>query len=351
MDPNLDRRPRTRTLSRGRTLVFALIPLLVLEVVLRGALPDPIAAAEHWFEGVWDPLFVRDAELFWRLQPDVSTRRGSGEYRFSVHTDERGLRRPDAASSDEAEVLTRILCVGDSVTFGWRVEAEQAWPQRVEKRLGGREAGVEVINAGVPGYTSLQVRRFLESELFDMEPDVIVMSVGINDASSAVHQDRTRARQISADEAWRELALHRLVRMGLSRLGPIGSEPWTWEPTTQRVPLEDHVANLRAIVESSAERGIPLVFVRPLVLGADALERSMPASTDPDRFGALRRELDSVESSGIMVDLREATRAFPPRSLLAGDNCHWNPAGHELVAAEVTRALMAGGLVHESTGP
>jgi lysophospholipase L1-like esterase len=77
---------------------------------------------------------------------------------------------------------TRILMLGDSLTFGWGVPAERTYAKRLEQML--RQAGhdVEVINAGVGNYnTEMQVAYFLERGV-RFEPHYVVLNYFINDA-------------------------------------------------------------------------------------------------------------------------------------------------------------------------
>src|SRR5512134_166244 len=57
----------------------------------------------------------------------------------------------------ERGAAARIVALGDSVTFGWGVPAEDAWPKQLERLLaadGGPDP--EVLNLGVGGYNTRQ---------------------------------------------------------------------------------------------------------------------------------------------------------------------------------------------------
>jgi len=80
-----------------------------------------------------------------------------------------------------ARAETRILCLGDSLTEGYGVEAEVAYPARLEQRL--KELGhsdVRVINAGVSGATSASAVSRLKWQL-RAKPDFLILALGAND--------------------------------------------------------------------------------------------------------------------------------------------------------------------------
>jgi lysophospholipase L1-like esterase len=96
-----------------------------------------------------------------------------------VHTDEHGFR---VGSRHRPSKKPAILFVGDSVTFGFGVLADDAYPQRFGERIGRPD---DVLNAAVPGYNLEQVlvtiRRFLEVET----PELIVYGLCLNDIGAA----------------------------------------------------------------------------------------------------------------------------------------------------------------------
>jgi len=79
---------------------------------------------------------------------------------------------------------TRILMIGDSVTFGWGVSLENTVSKYLEKSLNmvsGKDQ-FEVINAGVGNYnTEMEVEYFL-AEGYKYSPDVVILNYFINDA-------------------------------------------------------------------------------------------------------------------------------------------------------------------------
>jgi acyl-CoA thioesterase I len=80
----------------------------------------------------------------------------------------------------EVSAKPRIVCLGDSLTAGYGLSAEEAYPAQLAARL--RDAGLdyEVVNAGVSGDTSAGGLRRLE---WSMAGDVrvLVVALGAND--------------------------------------------------------------------------------------------------------------------------------------------------------------------------
>lgn len=88
-----------------------------------------------------------------------------------------GLRGPEIESAKPPGVR-RVLCLGDSCTFG----AAHPYPELLQAMLDERAPGrFQVLNAGVIGYTSLHGLEWYERELAPLRPDVVTIYFGWND--------------------------------------------------------------------------------------------------------------------------------------------------------------------------
>lgn len=79
----------------------------------------------------------------------------------------------------------RILCVGDSYTFGTGVAAEDTYPKQLERMILSRFPGrrVEVLNFGTPGFNTAQEAESLKEQGLALEPEIIVLAFTVaNDA-------------------------------------------------------------------------------------------------------------------------------------------------------------------------
>jgi lysophospholipase L1-like esterase len=77
----------------------------------------------------------------------------------------------------------RVLCLGDSNTYGLHLERAEAYPRQLEALWNGRVGSprLEVINLGFPGTNSSRLVRDLPALLETFAPDLVILMVGVND--------------------------------------------------------------------------------------------------------------------------------------------------------------------------
>lgn len=80
---------------------------------------------------------------------------------FTVTSSARRLRA-DTLGGLPAAGTTRLVAIGDSVTFGWGVADTESWPARLGATLATRGRAVELLNAGVPAQRLETMRAWLE---------------------------------------------------------------------------------------------------------------------------------------------------------------------------------------------
>lgn len=125
-----------------------------------------------------------------------------------------GFRGPEV-EVPKPEGVRRVLCVGDSHTFGEGVEDGDTWPRILEGLLrAAHGAGIEVVNAGVAGYDTVQEARWLELLLARVEPDLVLVQFFVNDAN------RRDAATEADDAGWLLASAHPRSRGPLARIRP-----------------------------------------------------------------------------------------------------------------------------------
>jgi len=102
-----------------------------------------------------------------------------------------GAAQSHAAPSSSPRSTGIIVAVGDSLTAGFGVNEEEAYPAQLEKKL--RSAGYDwqVVNAGISGETSsgtlLRVRWVMK-----LKPDIVILETGANDGLRGIDPAVTR---------------------------------------------------------------------------------------------------------------------------------------------------------------
>lgn len=115
-------------------------------------------------------LTSKDESLRWRISP--------GEGRNSL-----GLKNEEISPKRQNEL--RILFLGDSLVWSATTSSGELYTTLIESRLNEKlrvvNKRIEVINGGVPGYTTYQELEFLKIYGFGMEPDLVILGFVFND--------------------------------------------------------------------------------------------------------------------------------------------------------------------------
>jgi lysophospholipase L1-like esterase len=123
--------------------------------------------------------YVPDGYLGVRLQPDrVYTLKSGG--RCTV--DNLGFRGAGPVTIRKPEGRVRIAVVGGSAAFSYETDDDKTWPRLLERMLRARYArDIEVINAGVPGYSTFESKVDYLYQLRQLSPDLVIAYETWND--------------------------------------------------------------------------------------------------------------------------------------------------------------------------
>jgi lysophospholipase L1-like esterase len=305
-----------------------------------------------------------------------------------------GLRDLHRGSSGGQD---RLLVLGDSVVHGGQVALADRFTDRLEAVLSRTHPGAQVINAGVPGYSTYNQRVWYEAEGRTLAAQLVLLVVCLNDVTDPLlhwnflghrpwsgweaadreipaaaipdpdyHQDHVLAplrRRRVAFWLHEHLALAR--RFGAARgwAGPLGGlarphrrsamadgRSWPVQLTTEdELPITVwtegdtpqwrwFTAQFDALADAVADDGALLVVaVAPL---AYQLDEDYP-------FLPQRRILALAEERGLpSLDLLPALRSETAEGVfLPGDDWHLSAAGHARVAralGELVEPLLGG---------
>jgi len=93
-----------------------------------------------------------------------------------VITDEHGFRT--SPHSRQLHTSEHVLVLGDSVSVGNGVEAEQTYPSLLEEKLGKK-----VLNASVTGYRIVDYVEVLGNIVDNFKPQLVIIGICLNDVS------------------------------------------------------------------------------------------------------------------------------------------------------------------------
>jgi len=86
-----------------------------------------------------------------------------------------------------------ILVFGDSLSAGYGLRLDEAWPALLEQRLRAEQLRYSVVNASISGETTAGGRSRLEAALARHEPDVVIIALGANDGLRGLPVSEMRA--------------------------------------------------------------------------------------------------------------------------------------------------------------
>lgn len=113
---------------------------------------------------------------------------------YHVQTNSVGLRNVEEPSPS----AFRILALGDSQTFGPYLANEDTWPAWAENALRtrlGSPGGLQVLNAGIAGYTIADELAYLKEKGVAFRPDLVVLAVFENDLTDLKLEGKEQFRR------------------------------------------------------------------------------------------------------------------------------------------------------------
>jgi lysophospholipase L1-like esterase len=279
--------------------------------------------------------------------------------------------RPETRSLtwEEIEHKVRIVCLGDSNTFGQDLAYAQTYPAVLQDLLRERypELDAVVINAGICGDTSVQGLARLERDVLCYQPHVVVSAFGLNDGHLGhwpldpirEHEMYGERSFVGRVESWLEhthlyLTLRARGRRLLQRLGwqpalPAVSVAQDPQPRVSRDGFADAQEQLVTRIQEHGTAAL-VMTITPVTdafstdLGPAQRQRQLAIYDDYNRI--IRAV--AMQHGAFLVDMQaiwgnEAHSELP--SLLAADGVHWTAAGERLVALSTLQALEASGLI------
>ncbi|MBU4305243.1 MAG: SGNH/GDSL hydrolase family protein [Candidatus Omnitrophica bacterium] len=249
------------------------------------------------------PDEVLDADLFWRPSPEF-----------------RGIKY----AIDKKDDVFRIICIGDSVTQGYGIggavlPVNQTYPYELELLIQRYCANrkIEVMNAGIGAYSSLQAARYLKRELWKYCPDLVIIWIGVNDDASALFLADKEQKVPSVDDLKkRSIREHSALYLYLRNE--------LFSKRIRRVAPQDYYKNCEDMLLLSREKAFEIAFVIPFAFENKRLKYYSKYKKVLEEL----RERYNVE----LLDVKGVLEKSKDIDSLFIDNCHMSAEGNKIVA-------------------
>jgi lysophospholipase L1-like esterase len=120
-------------------------------------------------------IYEPDPLLYWKLKPNQNCY--TKVDRKPVHINSLGTRGPEFVPTKPPDVI-RVLCLGDSRTFGWGLSESETYCGMLQHLMGNHATDgrkVEVINAGVNAWSYPQMQAYFREVGVHYHPDFVVL--------------------------------------------------------------------------------------------------------------------------------------------------------------------------------
>lgn len=333
-------------------VVYLVRNAFVVEVALPYVYAGDYGPVPPWHDDV--RILEEDASLLWRGRP--GTRRRYVDLFAPVHSDKERtsmLRqffptmpaaletspRWDVSLNSEGfrdveftpragRGTLRVVCAGDSWTFGANVGQGESYPVQLWETLSQAypDQEVEVLNLGMLGYSSFHGVRLLP-RILDLQPDVVIIGFAMQEPNMAGYTPPTQQPARISDRfaqagamMWRRSALARLLQYAAdiimwqaTSLGDrlkhaASSETWTDRVDAVRNPadlepwlrnsLAEYEGNLVRMIEELRDGGVRVILLHPAFW-----ERSFYLGVAAKI--SRERHVPLVDASRILADARQ----------------------------------------------
>jgi len=303
-----------------------------------------------------DRFWKYDSLLGWAHQPGQVGIFETPQFRTTVHINQKGLRDSDHLY-ERTHDTRRILVLGDSFAWGYGVEVAQRFSQLLETSM-----GVEVINAGVSGYSTDQELLWFRGEGIKYKPDLVLLFFAGNDIGdneqqlvNTIYYKPEFAQEdgqlilknypVPKTSPQGKLIYYLSQRSALFyflvlRYFDLRSAYQNFRASSDATTSDAATSFASAINTTKAPFGLTIDLLHEIDKISESMgARIMVVATDRwwnSPTGETYKDfINTLYSEGFLVLDVESTPGFDPGEMLIPDDGHWSPAGHEFVARKI----------------
>ncbi len=358
IERRLTRRPGARRAALA--VVSCLFGVALLQFLPAVLLADRLAGTPPRLKEFYDQVFdqgtaggIPGSTANYRVHPYLNfALNPNAAYMNERQFNERySIRRKEPIRPRDG-VTWRALMLGGSTTFGERTPREEdTWVYRLEQKMRAAHGPrYDVINGGVGGYNIIENFIHYVLLLDELEPDVVVLYVGINDVHPRLMGDLQRDYSnsrlawrgeehslpasnplLSPFAVYRYLMLQEVEKRRFAHIYAYVQRAYPpvedWPAALKRNGTGVYQAHLENLVRLILAQGRQVVIVPQVFIPLPDNEKDPIFAQAVAEHNAVN---ETVARKYHVPFVEAAGTAFRRDELL--DNCHFTPEGHEKMA-------------------
>lgn len=245
----------------------------------------------------------------------------------------------------------RVIVVGDSFTFGGKLQFDDTFPKRLERmlNLNRNHRRVEVLNWGVPGFSTRNEEVLVRRAGRDFHADLVILEITLNDPELKPYKVTHSFQDNQGDVVvshwifnyWKSLGY--LVRRIYNTITHDDYKKYYFDLYEKQDTWNNFKIGIRRIHQIASTEKVPVLGVI-FPLFSHPLDERYP-------FAPLHEKIEQYLSSQSFpyLDLFSNYQGIPPERLQAmpGKDSHPNEIAHRIAADAIYHELLLRDLVPE----
>jgi lysophospholipase L1-like esterase len=261
---------------------------------------------------------------YYKFPPNYVLRGADGQGAETASINTLGFRGP-AFDDVKADGTFRVVCMGESSTFGYHNADTETYPFLLQQRFTQDRLPVQVMNAGFPYYNSGSILSLFRAEIPQFHPDLITFYAGYNDTSWPMHVSGTARLALWTQS---HSITYLFLRNALSRFA-FRVEQGVFEGLMPQKLRADELKNdmelvaaryrrnVQALIADARRQGIDIVLIKQPVTARGPKYETM--SYESENAAVLRRFERGESLSYIDVWMLKQHRLMDELLKIAGD--------------------------------
>lgn len=296
-----------------------------------------------------------DKHCYWRLGPNQKIDFIDYKKRFKTQRVNSLGARGKEFDLKKPKGKKRILCVGDSFTYGWEVGDNETFPAYLQAILDKEAKNFQVLNFGCNGYTILHEVNFVKYYGLAYEPDFVLVAASLTDFNDIQQLSKNLKHMLKPGYNTLKIILSKTAignviikyrnslrsRHVLSKNNPSwGLTQVAYAQEFSKNSLEVYLNKLDGLIELSRANNFKIIYlVMPWSLDLPETSDMSWATGDLVENYLVRDFFDDVLNRyGEEIIFVELMTPFRDEDLFLPDS-HLNPKGNQLAADVIYKEI------------